>query len=137
MIAAGTSVTTMAAREIGGRMINLTVTGTTGMTEKKARTSATYRRITGRIVLTSMWISGRNRNTGPGGIAIRIRACSFASTMNADAIGTTGTTTKTAPTGVSWKKTIGLTWNSPLPIADCNSSTGIGATVIRTSMTAT
>jgi Trk-type K+ transport system membrane component len=49
-------------------------------------------------------------------------------------ITTIGTTTKTAPTGATWRHSTGGIVSTTGSTAGCNGTTGIGATVIRTAI---
>jgi hypothetical protein len=46
----------------------------------------------------------------------------------------TGTTTKTAPTGVTWPHSTGVIVRTKGNTIECRGTTGIGATVIRTAI---
>src|ERR1700676_1026831 len=56
------------------------------------------------------------------------------STIGTTVITITGTTTKTAPTGVTWSHSTGAIVRTIGSTIDCRGTTGIGATVIRTAI---
>src|SRR4029077_15335134 len=59
------------------------------------------------------------------------------STIGITVITTTGTTTRTAPTGVTWRHDTGGIVSTRCSTTECSGTTGIGATVIQTAISKT